>query len=201
MTVSPQQVLAARTGLGLSREEFAKKAQVSPHTIMKFEQEAVKAHPSTKMMLKAALEAEGAVFLPDGGVLLPGNVLAELARRTLEGVAAARRVLIVEDELLLFDEMRDELLAEGAEVMGPAPSVSKALALLAAEPRPDAAILDINLAGEMVYPVAEALRERRIPFIFVTGYDERIVPRGYNWVPLLEKPVSMHRVLQTLHAL
>ena len=77
MQVLPQQVLAGRAGLGLSREEFAKRAQVSPHTVMNFELEIRKTHPAMMLAMKVALEAEGAVLLADGGVLLPGRVLRE----------------------------------------------------------------------------------------------------------------------------
>ncbi len=59
----------------------------------------------------------------------------------------------------------------GVDVLGPVPSVAAALALLAAGTPPDATILDVKLGGEMAFPVAEALRARRIPFMFTTGYD------------------------------
>ncbi len=103
------------------------------------------------------------------------------------GALAYRRVLIVEDEYLLADDMAQALRKFGADVVGPVPSTDKALALLAEEPV-DAAVLDINLKGQMVFPVADALRDQGIPFVFATGYDEAAVPETYKDVPRWEKP-------------
>ena len=79
------------------------------------------------------------------------------------------RILVVEDEFLIALEMVEALRAAGYQVLGPAPSVDTALELLKVE-RPDAAILDVNLAGECVTPVAEALRIMVVPFILASGY-------------------------------
>jgi CheY-like chemotaxis protein len=108
------------------------------------------------------------------------------------------RILVVEDELLLVDEMRDELEGEGAQVVGPANSVREALDLLSPEAAPDAAILDVSLQGEMVYPVADALLARGIPFVFVTGYEARVIPLAYTCIPRIDKPVRMQSLLQVL---
>lgn len=103
------------------------------------------------------------------------------------GSLAHRRVLVVEDEYFIADDMARALQSLGAEVVGPAPTLDKALALLAAE-RVDAAVLDINLRGETVFPVADALRERGVRFVFATGYDPSVVPPEYRDVPRWEKP-------------
>ena len=79
------------------------------------------------------------------------------------------RILVVEDELLTAMELDDTLRSGGFQVLGPAPNVSAALELLRAE-RPDAAVLDVNLAGEWVTPVAEVLRAMFVPFILSSGY-------------------------------
>jgi DNA-binding response OmpR family regulator len=79
------------------------------------------------------------------------------------------RILIVEDELLTAMELADALRSAGYQVLGPTPSVSEALQLLRSE-RPDAAVLDVNLAGEWVTPVAEVLRAMFVPFILSSGY-------------------------------
>jgi two-component system, response regulator PdtaR len=78
-------------------------------------------------------------------------------------------ILVVEDELLTAMELDDALRSAGYQVLGPAANVSAALQLLRAE-RPDAAVLDVNLAGEWVTPVAEVLRALFVPFILASGY-------------------------------
>ena len=78
------------------------------------------------------------------------------------------------------------------------PSVADALDLLAAGAPPDAAILDVNLGGEMVFPLAEALRDRGVPFMFATGYDSWALPPAYADVPRCEKPFDVGRCLRTL---
>lgn len=102
-----------------------------------------------------------------------------------------RRVLVVEDEYVLAEDLREELEREGAEVLGPVPSVAGALALLRGGPAPYVAILDINLQGEMAWPVADRLRELGVPFIFATGYEAEAIPRAYADVPRAEKPVAV----------
>ena len=109
-----------------------------------------------------------------------------------------RRVLVAEDEYLLAEDLREELERAGALVLGPVPTVREALELLAAEPAPDMAILDINLGGEMVYPVADALRARGIPFIFATGYEPWSIPEAYKDVPRAEKPVEVRQLTSKL---
>jgi two-component system, response regulator PdtaR len=81
----------------------------------------------------------------------------------------AQRILIVEDEFLIAMELDITLRSAGYEVLGPASNVSAGLALLRAE-RPDAAVLDVNLAGEWVTPVAEVLRAMFVPFILTSAY-------------------------------
>ena len=107
---------------------------------------------------------------------------------------AGRRVLVVEDEYLLAEDLRPALEAQGAEVMGPAASVAQALDLLRSGLSPYMAILDINLHGEMVYPVADALRARGIPFIFATGYEAWAIPEAYADVTRAEKPVELRSI-------
>ena len=78
-------------------------------------------------------------------------------------------VLVVEDEFLIAMELEFLLERAGYQVLGPATTVNAALALLRAE-RPAAAVLDVDLAGEWVTPVAEVLRAMSVPFILATGY-------------------------------
>ena len=120
----------------------------------------------------------------------------------IEGFALSsvkgRRILVVEDEYMLAEDLREELERQGALVMGPVASVADALELLRSGPAPDMAILDINLGGEMAYPVADALRARDIPFIFATGYDAQAIPKAYSDVPRAEKPVEVRQATAKL---
>lgn len=100
---------------------------------------------------------------------------------------AARRILVVEDEALVAMLVEDALLDAGALVIGPAATVAEALVLLEHE-TPDAAVLDLNLAGETSTPVADALALRRIPFVVATGYGADGLPPGHLTVPVLAKP-------------
>jgi CheY-like chemotaxis protein len=113
------------------------------------------------------------------------------------GALTYQRVLIVEDEYFIADDMAQALTKLGAQVVGPVPSTEKALALLTEEPV-DAAILDINLKGQMVYPVADALREQGVPFVFATGYDAEGVPEAYKDVPRWEKPFKPEELAKAL---
>jgi ActR/RegA family two-component response regulator len=110
-----------------------------------------------------------------------------------------RRLLVVEDEYLIAAALERALEDRGAEVVGPAGSVEGALRLVEAEgDRLDGAVLDINLRDERVYPVADALAARGVPFVFLTGYDAQVIPDTYAGVPRSEKPVSTALLARTL---
>ena len=111
-----------------------------------------------------------------------------------------RRILVVEDEYFLMMDLCDALQKVGAVVVGPAPSVEAALALVASEPDIDVALLDINLGGEMVYPVADALGARGVPYVFSTGYDDGVLNRLYPGIQRCEKPVEFRLLAQALAA-
>ena len=111
------------------------------------------------------------------------------ARKTMNANGPARQVLLVEDEALLSLLMRDILDELGYGIAGPYSSVTDALN---ATRHGDiaAAVLDINLGGELVYPLAELLAKKDIPFVFVTGYaKDRIDPR-FTHTPVLQKPLT-----------
>jgi two-component SAPR family response regulator len=93
--------------------------------------------------------------------------------------------------------MKDALTKLGYSIIGPLVRVSDAL-LLARVENFDAAILDINVKGEMIYDVADAIAARDIPFVFVTGYGSESVDERFKTVPILQKPVdqiALERVL------
>lgn len=113
---------------------------------------------------------------------------------------SGRTVLLVEDDYLIADQMRRTLSRCGAEILGPVATVEKALALVAASPEIDAAVLDVNLCDQMVFPVADALAERDVPFVFATGYDRTIIPPRFVQVRRCEKPVEMALLARILSA-
>jgi CheY-like chemotaxis protein len=106
----------------------------------------------------------------------------------------APRVLLVEDEGLVALLIEDLLMDLGCEVVGSCDSIRSALEWLErAAQAPDGAVLDVNLGGELVYPVAEVLEARRIPFAFATGYG--VLPDDrFAGVPVLTKPLNQARL-------
>ncbi|MCW2286284.1 DNA-binding NtrC family response regulator [Rhodoblastus acidophilus] len=103
-------------------------------------------------------------------------------------MSARARVLIVEDEALVAFALEEMLGDFGYEVIGPAPNVQAALKLVGAE-KIDAAILDVNLGGETIEPVAEALAGGGVPFVFTTGYTSAsALPPNFKDRPSLNKP-------------
>lgn len=105
-----------------------------------------------------------------------------------------RHVLLVEDEYLVASFMADAFDACGACVVGPAASVADAMSLLASDVRVDAAVLDVNLGGEPVFPVADRLRERGVPILFTSGYDASTFPERYRDTPMCLKPIDIEHV-------
>lgn len=108
-----------------------------------------------------------------------------------------RRVLVVEDEYFLADDMARALRSLGAEVVDPVATCDGAIAALGAGPV-DAAILDINLRGQTAFPVADLLIARSVPFVFATGYDRAAVPAAYLNVPRWQKPFDTDSLLRAL---
>lgn len=107
------------------------------------------------------------------------------------------RVLVVEDEMLLAMLMEDTIADFGCDVVGPVARVADGVRLANTE-RLDGAILDINVAGTDVYPVARELAERRIPFIFVSGYGAGILPHEWRGRPTLQKPFDPKDLAQSM---
>jgi CheY-like chemotaxis protein len=112
------------------------------------------------------------------------------------------RVLVVEDEMMVSMLIEDMLSDLGCVVVGPASRLEEAIGL-ASEQAIDCAVLDVNLGGQPIFPVADLLREKGAPFAFVTGYGDaglRDVDRG---TPVLQKPFregDLARVLGELRA-
>jgi len=100
---------------------------------------------------------------------------------------SGRRVLVVEDEVIVSWALEDMLAELGCAVVGPAARVDQALAIIEAE-TVDAAVLDVNLNGEKSYRVADALAARGVPFVFSTGYNRDSLEKDYLRFPMLQKP-------------
>lgn len=112
------------------------------------------------------------------------------------------RILVVEDEMMVAMLMEDLLELFGCTIVGPAASIAMALRLIAAE-AVDGAMLDLNLAGHSVYPVADELARRGIPFIFVTGYGSQELEGDHNDRPKLPKPfrrLELQRIMTATFA-
>src|SRR6516225_4719859 len=121
----------------------------------------------------------------------------EGTRRMTPSQLAHKRVLVVEDDYLVAMDIVRALERAGAEVIGPAPAVEAALDALA-RTVVDGAILDINLGGEMAFPVADALTARGVPFIFATGYDAQVIPLRFTHVKRCEKPMASEQICAAL---
>jgi len=100
------------------------------------------------------------------------------------------RVLIVEDESLVAMLLETMLEDMGCTVFGTAARVADALDMIAGETRPDAALLDVNVAGQTVYPVAEALDRKGVPLVFSTGYGQGGLAEGWENRPTVQKPYT-----------
>lgn len=110
------------------------------------------------------------------------------------------RVLILEDEWMIATHMAELLEEYGCAVVGPANSIAKAIDLVAVE-KIDGALLDLNVAGQTAYGVALALRNRGVPFAFVTGYSADLIDEDYRMCPAIQKPINDARFKQILERL
>ena len=108
-----------------------------------------------------------------------------------------RHVLVVEDEYMIAEELGACLREAGASVVGPVGTLEAAMSLAASHPV-DVAVLDMNLAGVSVIPLAAALEARGVPFVFSTGYDASAIPIGFRDVPRCEKPISFRALKRAL---
>jgi PAS domain S-box-containing protein len=117
-------------------------------------------------------------------------------RRTLQG----KRILIIEDEPLVAMELESTLTAAGCEVIGPATTLERAKPLVA-DSTCDAALLDVNLAGQPVDELVTLLTKKNCPFAFVTGYGREALPPGLRGAVMLAKPFRADQLLATVAVL
>jgi CheY-like chemotaxis protein len=107
------------------------------------------------------------------------------------------RVLLLDDEPLITMLLEDILEQLRYEIVGPAHTVAVALDLIETTP-PDAAILDVNLRNELSYPAADALRVRRIPFMFLTGYVAPGIDARFHNEVVMTKPFDFETIRESL---
>ena len=110
------------------------------------------------------------------------------------------RLLVVEDEYLIRMLLEDMLVDLGYDVVAAVGSIAEA-SEFAASGDFNAAILDVNLDGQQIFPVAEILAKRGLPFVFVTGYGERSLPEPYRDRPALQKPFQAEQLKAMLDGL
>ena len=110
------------------------------------------------------------------------------------------RILIVEDEYFLADDLARALERQGAKLVGPAGSFDEADTLVRGG-NFDCAILDINLHGEMAFPLADCLEAKGIPFIVASGYNSAAIPDRFLAVPRIEKPFNPEEVIAAIPSL
>ncbi len=120
--------------------------------------------------------------------------------KEISSVFAGRRLLVVEDEYFIAEDIKQDFETAGAEVVGPVASVEGAMDLLAVGSRIDGAVLDVNLRDTMVFPVADALVARGIPFVFATGYDAMRIPQRFKAISRCQKPIDPLLIAQALSA-
>jgi CheY-like chemotaxis protein len=110
---------------------------------------------------------------------------------------SGRRVLVVEDEIIVSWLLEDMLADLGCAVVGPAACVKEALAMIDGEAI-DAAVLDVNLDGQPSYAIADALAASGVPFVFSTGYAPNSLLDGYRAIPTLQKPFHASELADAL---
>jgi len=117
------------------------------------------------------------------------------------GPLTGRRVLVIEDEYFLADDIMRALTALGARVLGPYGDLDEATAVVDRDIAIDAAIMDINLRNEMVFPLARVLRSRKVPLVFTTGYDKSSIAPEFQDVKLWGKPLDLKAMARELTSL
>ncbi|CAM3288780.1 response regulator [Paracoccus nototheniae] len=111
---------------------------------------------------------------------------------------AGRRILVVEDEILLSLDICAQIEYCGGVVVGPAPTLAKGRALLHAGPKPDGGILNIRIGCQLVYPLADELIAANVPIIFASSENKASIPNEYENIPLVAKPIDMVMIARYL---
>jgi DNA-binding NtrC family response regulator len=140
--------------------------------------------------VNAAVAGSRKVFLP---LRMP---MDRSMRSALDGC----RVLILEDEYFLADDLKKELISRGAKVVGPIPD------LLAAQDQVsrdnfDVAVIDVKLRDEFAWSIADMLVQEKIPFVFATGYGPTTIPERFRAIQIWEKPYDISKLMESIRLL
>ncbi|HEY2660980.1 MAG TPA: PAS domain S-box protein [Caulobacteraceae bacterium] len=133
--------------------------------------------------------------------VVPKQATAKDVKQELNAASRGACVLVVEDEMLIAMELCAALTEFGWKIIGPAATIEEANRLITETPHLDAAVLDVNLAGHLAYPVAERLRSQGVPFVFCTGYEQLDHHERYGDYPIVRKPVNLRMLDDELHRL
>ena len=109
-----------------------------------------------------------------------------------------KRLLLVDDEALIALEMEAHIRSLGYNVIGPFARLDKALQAVSTHAF-EGAVLDINIRGGLIYPVAEILMERLIPFLLITGYAENTIEEKFRVCPILHKPFNIQKLTDMIN--
>jgi CheY-like chemotaxis protein len=116
---------------------------------------------------------------------------------SVTGALSGRRILVVEDSPVVGPFTVDILADLGCEVVGPAPNMAAARRLIEDGPF-DAALMDVHIRGERVFPLCEMLEDRNVPFVFTSGYADWHMPNKWNDRARLQKPYTVRQVEEAL---
>jgi CheY-like chemotaxis protein len=146
--------------------------------------------------------ASGVLLFPDRLPPRRGDQPSAGGQRSTTGVLNGVTVLLVEDDFIVAFDMQTLLEDAGAVVVGPATSLAEARELLA-KSLPTAAVLDVNLNGEHVFPLVADLRRREIPYLFATAYadNDNLFPEDVRAAPRLAKPVQPNTLISQVKKL
>jgi PAS domain S-box-containing protein len=160
-----------------------------------------------KQVVTRQLEGALNISWPPGGMRLVASLppaayrldlpaaLTPPSSVTIEEISAPPRrgrLLVVEDESLIAMAICQDLSSLGWDIVGPAASIDEARRLIEGTSLPDAAVLDVNLSGKLVYPLAEWLQSQSVPFVFCSGYEQLEDNPEYETWPRVRKPVDIH---------
>ena len=121
-----------------------------------------------------------------------------MSLQSLQKPLSGRRILVVEDEYFLAEDIVESLKEMGAHIVGPVGELEEATNLVNGDIAIDAAVVDVNLRNELAFPLARILRARIVPFVFSTGYDCGSIEQVFQDVQLWEKPLDLAAMTRDL---